>query len=68
MKSEEQTMTLDRAMNLSRNESTDLFGRHVNQPLAGLLKLANADMRYLRAEGIYLYDEKGKPYMDLTAW
>ena len=58
---------LDRAMNLSRNESTELFGKHVNHPLAGLLKLANADMRFPRAEGIYLYDEKGRPYMDLTA-
>ena len=67
MKSEEQIMTFDRAMQLSRNESTDLFGRHVNQPLSGLLKLANADIRYSKAEGIYLYDEDGLPYMDLTA-
>ena len=67
MKPKEQIITFDRAMNLSRNESTELFGRHVNNPLAGLLKLANADMRYSRAEGIYLYDEEGRPYMDLMA-
>ena len=67
MKPKEQIMTFDRSMNLSRDEATELFGRHVNHPLANLLKLANADMRYSRAEGIYLYDEEGRPYMDLTA-
>ncbi len=67
MKPEKEIMTFDRAMNLSRNESSELFGKHVNQPLAGLLKLGNFDMRFSRAEGIYLYDEGGRPYMDLTA-
>ncbi len=54
-------------MTLSRNESTEWFGRHVNHPLASLLRLGNADMRFSRAEGIYLYDEEGRRYMDLTA-
>ncbi len=66
MKPEEE-MTFNRAMELSRTESAELFGRHVNRPLARLLKLTNADPRYSGAEGIYLYDEKGRPYMDLTA-
>jgi len=67
MRPGEQNMTFDRAMDLSRDESAELFGRHVNRPLARLLKLANAGMRFSRAEGISLYDEKGRPYMDLTA-
>jgi len=67
MKPKEQSITLDRAMKLSRDESTELFGRHVNPPLASLLKLGNADMRFSRAEGMYLYDEEDRPYMDLTA-
>jgi putrescine aminotransferase len=67
MEPEKQIMTFDRAMSLSRNESTELFERHVNQPLVSLLKLGKFDMRFSRAEGIYLYDEKGRPYMDLTA-
>jgi putrescine aminotransferase len=67
MKSEKQIMTFDRAMNLSGIESADLFGRHVNRPLEGLLKLANVDKRYTRAEGIYLYDEGGQSYMDIMA-
>ncbi len=67
MKPEKETISFARAMKLSRNESTELFGRHVNQPLASLLKLANGDMRFSRAEGIFLYDEGDRPYMDFTA-
>jgi len=54
-------------MHLSRHESTKLFAKHVNHPLARLLKLGNGDLRFSRAEGIYLYDEKDRPYMDFTA-
>ncbi len=67
MHPKKQVITLERALNLSRSESTALFDKHVNHPLAGLLKLADADMRFTRAEGIYVYDEEGRPYMDLTA-
>jgi putrescine aminotransferase len=63
----ERTMTFSGAMSLSRKESSKLFGRHVNRPLASLLGLGNADLRFSRAEGIYLYGEKGQPYLDLTA-
>jgi putrescine aminotransferase len=59
MKSKEQIITFDCAMNLSRHESRELFGRHVNHPLANLLRLGNFDIRFSRAEGIYLYDEEG---------
>jgi putrescine aminotransferase len=67
MKPGKEIIAFDRAMKLSRNESTELFGRYVNHPLASLLKLANGDMRFSRAEGVYLYDERERPYMDLTA-
>ncbi len=67
MKPEKEIMAFDRAMKLTRNESTELFGRHVNHQLASLLKLANGDMRFSRAEGIYLYDEGDRPFMDFTA-
>jgi putrescine aminotransferase len=66
MKPKQQTISFDRAMKLSRNESSQLFGRHVNHQVATLLKLVNADIRFSRAKGVYLYDEAGRPYMDLT--
>jgi len=67
MKTENEIITFERAMKLSRKESTELFGRYVNHTLASLLKLANSDMRFSRADGIYLYDEDDQPYMDFTA-
>lgn len=60
-------MTFEQAMNLSREESARLFGRHVNPPQEKLLKLADADLRFTRAEGIHLYDQDGRRYMDFTA-
>jgi len=64
---EKGTILFEHAMKLSRDESTELFGRHVNHPLARLLKLADGDLRFSRAGGIYLYDEEDRPYMDFTA-
>ncbi len=37
-----------------------MFAKHVNPEEAGLLKLANVDKRYSRAQGVELYDENGK--------
>lgn len=67
MTDKEQPMTFEQAMNLLRTESARLFGRHVNPPLEKLLKLADADLRFTRAEGIHLYDQDGRRYMDFTA-
>ena len=67
MKFKKEIMAFDRALNLSRDESTELFGRYVNQQLSNLLNLANGNVRFFRAKGIYLYDEGERPYMDLTA-
>ncbi len=39
----------------------------MNPEEARLLKLTNIDKRYTRAEGVSLYDEDGKEYLDLTA-
>lgn len=60
-------MTVDEAMSLSRSDSTSLFSRYVNPEMADLLKLADIDKRFVRAEGIFLYDEEENRYMDFTA-
>ena len=67
MRPKETAMTFEQAMGLTRDEAGSLFSRHVNPTLASLLKLGDADIRFSRAEGIYLYDDKGREYMDLTA-
>mgnify|MGYP005851483227 CR=1 FL=1 len=59
--------TIDEAMNLSRSDSANLFSTYVNPEMADLLKLADMDKRFVKAEGIFLYDEDGNRYMDFTA-
>lgn len=60
-------MTFEEAIKSTRRNSIELFKKHVNPELAGLLKLANIDKRYIRAEGIYMYDDEGKTYLDFSA-
>ena len=58
---------LEEALARSGTESFDAFARHVSPVGASLLRRANLDKRYTRAEGLYLYDDAGRRYMDLTA-
>lgn len=67
MKPKRPVLTFESAMNLSRGASAELYRKHVNPPLAGLLRLAGADRRYSRAEGVFLYDDSGRACMDLMA-
>ena len=67
MKPKLQQLTFEDALNLSRGESARLYKKHVDPPLAGLLKLGGADRKYSSAEGIYLHDDTGRACMDLTA-
>lgn len=60
-------ITFEQAIKSTRGNSIELFKKHVNPEEAGLLKLANLDKRYIRAEGIYLYDDEGKTYLDFSA-
>ena len=67
MKPKQQELTFEDALKLTRGESARLYKKHVDPPLARLLKLAGGDRRYSRAEGVYLYDDTGRACMDLTA-
>lgn len=60
-------VTLEQALARPANEAFRAFGRHVNRVEAQLLRLGNFDKLYARAEGLYLYDDAGQRYMDLTA-
>jgi len=62
-----QLVTFEEAMKCSRGGMYESFSRHVNPEEAGLLKMAALDKRYVRASGIYLYDDSDKQYMDFTA-
>ncbi|HET6437290.1 MAG TPA: aspartate aminotransferase family protein [Anaeromyxobacter sp.] len=60
-------LSFEEALARSGREAFDAFASHVSPIGAGLLRRANMDKRYTRAEGPYLYDEAGRPYLDLTA-
>ncbi|MEM2904927.1 MAG: aspartate aminotransferase family protein [Candidatus Bathyarchaeia archaeon] len=45
----------------------DRFSKHVNPEEARVFKLFDADKRYVRAEGIRLFDDGGEEYLDFTA-
>ena len=60
-------ISLEESLETSGKELIGYFGRHVNPPMARLLKLVGGDKVYRRAEGFYVYDENGKRYADLTA-
>lgn len=67
MKPHSSKLTFEQALVLSRGQASELYGRHVNPFLGRLLRTTNTDIRFNRAEGIYLYDAGGRPYLDFSA-
>lgn len=67
MKPGQKLITLDEALQSTRRECCDRFGRHVNPEEARLLKLTNIDKLYTKAEGVTLYDDEGNALLDFTA-
>lgn len=55
---------LNGALALSRKEASDLFARHVNPGLRTLLSAVGFDKKFVRAQGINVYDEEGRKYLD----
>ena len=60
-------VTLEQALGRPMNEAFPAFAHHVNPVGARLLRLGNFDKLYTRAEGLYVYDDRGRRYMDFTA-
>ena len=67
MRPKQQALTFEDALKLAWGESARLYKKHVDPPLARLLKLGGADRRYTRAEGVCLDDDTGPTRLDFTA-
>ena len=52
------------ALSLSRAETRELYSRYVNPGLSKMLAALDFDRKFVRAEGIYVYDEEGAEYLD----
>ncbi len=54
-------------MSQRRGENFELHAKYVNPQLAGVLKTLGFDTFYERGEGCYLYDDRGREYLDLLS-
>ncbi len=59
-------ISLEEAIKASRKE-TKKWHQNINPSLAQLLSLLGFDKRYLKAEGVFIWDEDGKKYLDFLA-
>ncbi len=57
-------ITLEEALESSREEVVERYRRHVNPELANLLALLGYDRKFCRAEGMKIFDETGREYLD----
>lgn len=57
-------ITLEEALESSREKVVDRYKRHVNPELASLLAMLGYDRKFCKAEGMKIYDETGKEYLD----
>ena len=60
----ENIISIDEALDLSRETVKKLYNTNVNPALGNLLALLNFDKKYVRAQGVQVWDEKGDSYLD----
>ena len=60
-------ITLEEALTSTRRQMSDRFFKYVSPIEAKIFSLLNADKRYVKAEGIRIFDEKNDEYLDFTA-
>lgn len=54
------------ALKVDQKTMGDLFGRYVNPGLKSLQLVVGFDKRFIRADGISVYDEEGNRYLDFV--
>ena len=64
---ETELVTLEEALASTRRQMVERFSKHVSPVEARVFKLLNVDKRYVKAEGIRVFDEQGDEYLDFTA-
>ncbi len=55
---------IDEAVSWGRNEVRENYKKYVNPGLVQLMSLLDFDKRFVRAEGIKVWDDEGKEYLD----
>ena len=57
-------ITLEEGLSLKRQDIQELYKRYMNPSLATMLGLLKFDKRFVRAEGVRVWDEDGVEYLD----
>jgi putrescine aminotransferase len=57
-------LALNDALSLNREQVKELHKKYLNSALTTLLGLINFDKRFVRAQGVSVWDSKGREYLD----
>ncbi|NJL82751.1 MAG: aspartate aminotransferase family protein [Chloroflexaceae bacterium] len=60
-------MSIRQLLEQRQSENFALHDRYLNQQLVRVLQTIGYDRRYVKAEGAYLYDDRGDRYLDLLS-
>lgn len=60
-------VTLEEALASTRHQMVERFSKHVNPELAKSYRLGDWDKRWVKAEGIRVFDDQGAEYLDFVA-
>jgi len=60
-------VTVEEALASTRHQMVERFSKHVNPVLAKVLRLGDWDKRWVKAEGIRVFDDQGAEYLDFVA-
>lgn len=66
-KDRESLLGLEGALSLDRSTAGELFSQYVNPGLKMLLSAVGFDRRFVRADGMAVFDDSGKKYLDFLA-
>ena len=63
---EKELLGVNGALGLSQKAMGELFGKYVNPGLKTLQSVVGFDKRFVRADGVSVYDEDGNRYLDFV--
>lgn len=64
MEKKRELISIDAALKASRDKVREWHREHVNTSLVSLLSLLDFDRRYVKAEGVKVWDIQGREYLD----
>lgn len=57
-------ISLQEALQLDRSEISDIYKQYVNPGLATMMGLINFNKKFVKAQGVNVWDDEGNEYLD----